>query len=419
VLREAGAAAIPMVTQYQASRFHPDIERKKQVVQGPFGCYHDVLGPACTSVTDSPTAKGEDLVQVASDEQRWKAVLARNSAQDGAFVYGVSSTGVYCRPSCPSRRPLRSRVAFFQTPDQAEAAGYRACRRCQPRARVQPAVRRIQVARQYLDQHPGETVTLERLGQLVGMSPYHLQRTFKRVVGVSPKAYVGARRIERMKSTLRQGHTVSRATYDAGYGSGSRAYEHASAGLGMTPGTYRKGGRGLRIAYSLVPTSVGQLLAAATDRGLCAVMLVDDATELENQLQGEYPAAALERNDTALSQYIGLILERLSGGEDAMLPLDVGGTAFQWQVWEALQRIPPGETRSYQTLAREIGRPTAARAVARACAGNHVALVIPCHRAVREHGEPGGYRWGAERKRQLLEQERAHRDSRSEVTVPA
>jgi AraC family transcriptional regulator of adaptative response/methylated-DNA-[protein]-cysteine methyltransferase len=240
-----------------------------------------------------------------------------------------------------------------------------------------------------------------------------------RVVGVSPKAYVGARRIERMKSTLRQGHTVSRATYDAGYGSGSRAYEHASAGLGMTPGTYRKGGRGLRIAYSLVPTSVGQLLAAATDRGLCAVMLGDDATELENQLQGEYPAAALERNDTALSQYIGLILERLSGGEDAMLPLDVGGTAFQWQVWEALQRIPPGETRSYQTLAREIGRPTAARAVARACAGNHVALVIPCHRAVREHGEPGGYRWGAERKRQLLEQERAHRDSRSEVTVPA
>jgi AraC family transcriptional regulator of adaptative response/methylated-DNA-[protein]-cysteine methyltransferase len=352
-----------------------------------------------------------------ADDLRWEAVLHRDELLDGAFVYAVASTGVYCRPSCPSRRPLRARVRFFDTPDEAEAAGYRACRRCEPRSRQTAAVRRVHSARAYLDQHPDERVTLERLGQIASMSPYHLQRTFKRVIGVSPKAYAGARRMERMKSRLRNGDTVSRATYEAGYGSGSRAYDHARSSLGMTPGSYRKGGRGTRISYAIVPTALGFLLAAATERGLCAVLLGDNPSRLEADLRTEYPAATLERTEAELHEYLAQVVERVGGREGAAIPLDVAGTAFQRQVWEALRRIPPGETRSYQAIAQEIGRPTAARTVARACASNRLALVIPCHRAVRESGELGGYRWGVSRKQQLLEQE--ERDSQRGSTVPA
>jgi AraC family transcriptional regulator, regulatory protein of adaptative response / methylated-DNA-[protein]-cysteine methyltransferase len=359
------------------------------------------------------------MVNLVRDETRWEAVLGRDSGRDSEFVYAVTSTGIYCRPSCPSRRPLRRRVRFFDTPDAAEAAGFRACRRCEPRHSAPAAARQIQCAREYIDEHPDETVTLERLGQLTGMSPYHLQRTFKRVVGVSPKAYASARRLERMKSRLKNGDTVSRATYDAGYGSGSRAYEQARAGLGMTPGVYRIGGRGVHISYAVVPTAVGHLLAAATDRGLCAVMLGDDGSELEAALRKEFPAAEIERNDGELRRYTETVIQGLLGHEAKTVPLDIGGTSFQLQVWEALRRIPAGETRSYQTIAQELGRPTAARAVARACASNRLALVIPCHRAVRETGELGGYRWGPDRKKQILERERARRDSRSEPTVTA
>jgi AraC family transcriptional regulator, regulatory protein of adaptative response / methylated-DNA-[protein]-cysteine methyltransferase len=353
------------------------------------------------------------------DEKRWTAVVARDAGHDGEFVYGVASTRIYCRPSCPSRRPLRSRVSFFETPSAAEQAGYRACRRCEPQRDHRRAIRQIQHARDYIDQHPDETVTLKRLGQIAEMSPYHLQRTFKRVVGVSPKTYASARRLTRMKSRLRRGDTVSRATYDAGYGSGSRVYEHARAGLGMTPGAYRNGGRGLRIDYDVVRTEIGHLLIAATERGLCAVMLGDDIAQLERELAREYPAATLERSDGGLEGYTDAVLGRLLGQEEDSLPLHVPGTPFQWQVWEALRRIPAGETRSYQEIAREVGRPAAARAVARACASNRIALVVPCHRAVRETGELGGYRWGVERKRRILEQERRHRDSRSGSIVPA
>ena len=356
---------------------------------------------------------------VQQEEKRWSAVVARDAGQDGEFVYGVASTRIYCRPSCPSRRPLRSRVSFFESPTAAEHAGYRACRRCEPQQDQRRAIRQIQHARDYIDQHPDETVTLERLGQIAQMSPYHLQRTFKWVVGVSPKTYASARRLDRMKSRLRQGDTVTRATYDAGYGSGSRAYEHARAGLGMTPGAYRNGGRGLRIEYTVVSTAVGYLLVATTDRGLCAVMMGDDTAQLETALRGEYPAAALERNDGSLRGYTEAVVGLLLGQEEGPLRLHIQGTPFQWQVWEALRRIPPGETRTYQEIAREVGRPTAARAVARACASNRVALVIPCHRVVRETGELGGYRWGVERKRQILEQERLQRDSRSGSTMTA
>jgi AraC family transcriptional regulator, regulatory protein of adaptative response / methylated-DNA-[protein]-cysteine methyltransferase len=353
------------------------------------------------------------------EDKLWEAVLARDLGQDGRFVYAVASTGIYCRPSCPSRRPIRARVRFFERPDEAESAGYRECRRCRPRESVRAAIRQVQAAREYLDRHAGENVTLDRLAKVAKMSPYHLQRTFKRVIGLSPKAYTNARRMERMKSRLRQGQTVSRATYDAGYGSGSRAYDQARAGLGMTPGKYRRGGRGLNITYAVVPTPVGQLLAAVTDRGLCAVLLGDDPSELERELRTEYPAATLERNDVALEQYTEPVVARLSGANESLPPLDLAGTDFQLQVWDALRRIPLGETRSYQAIAQEVGRPTAARAVARACASNRLAVVIPCHRAIRELGETGGYRWGAERKRQILEQERAQRDSRRGLTVPA
>lgn len=362
--------------------------------------------------------RAQQVERSSSDQVRWQAVLGRDSGQDGMFVYGVASTGIYCRPSCPSRRPRRARVSFFASPDAAEAAGYRACRRCEPKSARPRAVRQIQAAQAYLDQHPDEPVTLERLSRVAGMSPYHLQRTFKRLIGVSPKAYVSARRLERMKSRLKQGDTVSRAGYEAGYGSGSRAYEHARNGLGMTPGSYRKGGRGMRVGYSVMPTAVGQLLTAATERGLCAVMLGDDTAELEAALRREYPAAGIERNDGALKEYTQKVIERLAGRESAV-PLDIRGTAFQWQVWDALRRIPAGQTRSYREIARELGRPAAARAVGRACASNRVALVIPCHRAVREDGELGGYRWGKARKQQILAQERVHGDSLAAASVPA
>jgi len=264
-------------------------------------------------------------------------------------------------------------------------------------------------ARQYLDDHLDETLTLEQLGQLVGMSPFHLQRTFKKVVGVSPKAYIAAMRLRRMKAELRKGVTVSRATYDAGYASGSRAYEHARAGMGMTPGSYRKGGQGQTIRYVVVGTPLGELLVAATDRGLCSVMLGDTAAELEASLRQEYPAASLESGDGILKEYAEQIVSQIRGGDPRSLPLDITGTDFQRQVWEALRRIPLGQTRSYQAIAAELGRPSAVRAVAQACAQNRLAVVIPCHRVIRQSGELGGYRWGLERKQRLLDRERSTR----------
>jgi AraC family transcriptional regulator of adaptative response/methylated-DNA-[protein]-cysteine methyltransferase len=342
---------------------------------------------------------------------RWQAVIARDPGSDGRFFYGVSSTGIYCRPTCPARRPRRAHVRFFDTAEAAEAAGYRACRRCEPKNGQPAATRRVTLAREYLDEHPDETVTLERLAQVAKMSPYHLQRTFKKVVGVSPKAYASARRLERMKSRLRTGATVSRATFDAGYASGSRAYEHARNGMGMTPGSYRNGGRGMTISHTVLPTPVGHLLVAATELGVCSVMLGDSPAELETALRREYPSAIIQAGNGELEKYTQEVLQQIQGKPGRPLPLDVGGTAFQWQVWEALRRIPPGQTQSYRMIARELGRPSSARAVANACASNRLAVVIPCHRAVRETGELGGYRWGADRKQRLLERERAVQSS--------
>jgi AraC family transcriptional regulator of adaptative response/methylated-DNA-[protein]-cysteine methyltransferase len=346
-----------------------------------------------------------------TDDAAWQAVLARDAGADGQFVYAVASTGVYCRPSCPSRRPRREGVSFFAAPQEAEQAGYRPCRRCRPRSSGPAGPERaVERARAFLDAHPDEPVTLEALGREVGLSPYHLQRTFKRLTGVTPKEYARARRLERLKACLREGNSVTDAIYEAGYGSGSRAYEQSDAHLGMTPGTYRRGGRGMSIRYAVAPSPLGRLLVGVTERGVCAVAVGDNDADLAAALRREYPQAEIEEAapDGNLGEWLAAIVRHLEGEEPRLaLPLDVQATAFQWRVWKALQEIPYGSTRSYGEIAAALGMPRAARAVARACATNPVALAVPCHRAVRAGGEPGGYRWGAGRKRRLLEREAA------------
>ena len=344
---------------------------------------------------------------VRDDESRWTAVLGRDAAADGRFVYAVASTGIYCRPSCPSRRPRRGQVSFYAGPSEAEAAGFRACRRCAPERDETDSRRRVRQAREYLERHPDDTVTLDRLARVVGLSPYHLQRSFKRTMGMSPKAYASWLRTDRMKAGLREGDTVTRATFGAGYTSLSRAYDDARSRLGMTPGAYRRGGQGIHIRYTVLDTDLGALLVAATDLGVCSVKLGDDAARLEGELRREYDAATVEADDAELAAWARAVVRRLEGVESTAIPLDVRGTAFQHRVWEALQRIPAGATRSYSQIARDIGQPTAARAVAGACADNRVAVVIPCHRVVREDGGLGGYRWGVERKVEILRREGA------------
>jgi AraC family transcriptional regulator of adaptative response/methylated-DNA-[protein]-cysteine methyltransferase len=346
-------------------------------------------------------------------EAAWAAVLARDEDYDGRFVYAVATTGVYCRPTCPSRRPRRENVAFYAAPGEAEAAGFRACRRCRPdRADPSATDRALERARELLAAAVDEPPTLEELGRRVGVSAFHLQRIFKRRFGVSPREYVQAARAGRLKESLRRGETVSRATYEAGFGSGSRVYESAGALLGMTPAAYRHGGRGVHIGYTVASSPLGPILVAATERGVCAVTFGDDPRALEEGLRSEFPAADLQRDDAGLSDWAAAIAAFAAGERRALdLPLDVRATAFQLRVWRALREIPFGATASYGEVAAAIGQPRAARAVARACAGNRVAMAIPCHRVVPATGEVGGYRWGADRKRRLLAQERGPTDA--------
>jgi len=346
-----------------------------------------------------------------TDDTRWNAVVTRDREHDGTFVYAVRTTGVYCKPSCASRRALRANVRFFANPREAEAAGFRACKRCDPRANESAASRVIAKARAYLEAHIDEPPALGTLAKAVGMSASHLQRTFTREVGVSPRKYAAALRADRLKSHLRAGATVSRATFDAGYGASSRAYDAATKQLGMTPGAYRRGGKGVHIRYMTAPTPLGRLLVAATERGVCAVTLGDDDATLENALNSEYPHSIRTRVrgedvDEQLRGWIDAVSAFLEGTvREIAVPLDVAGTPFQQRVWRALQSIPYGETRSYSEVARSIAAPTAARAVASACARNRVSLVIPCHRVVRGTGALGGYRWGLARKQRLLARE--------------
>jgi AraC family transcriptional regulator, regulatory protein of adaptative response / methylated-DNA-[protein]-cysteine methyltransferase len=346
--------------------------------------------------------------QLVIDEARWQVVLAREVCGNERFVYAVRSTGVYCRPGCPSRRPRRENVLFFPLPDAAESAGFRPCRRCRPeRPRAaSPQIELIGRACRTIEEQLDSPPTLSTLGQELRSSPFHLERTFKRFLGITPRQYADALRIERLKTNLRGARDVTEAMYEAGYGSSRALYERAPDQLGMTPATYQRGGRGMSITYATAHSPLGRLLVAATERGICAVILGESDETLEKALAAEYPRASVRRDNGQLKLWVSALLAHLCGSQPKLdLPLDIQATAFQWRVWQELRKIPYGETRSYSQIARALGRPKAARAVANACAANPAAIVIPCHRVVHENGQTGGYRWGAERKRTLLSRE--------------
>jgi AraC family transcriptional regulator, regulatory protein of adaptative response / methylated-DNA-[protein]-cysteine methyltransferase len=340
---------------------------------------------------------------------RWKALAGRDAAADGTFVYGVTSTGVYCRPSCPSRRPRADRVRFFDTTNEARHAGFRACKRCRPDTvgLAQPGVDAVRRVSAYLASHADETVTLSQLARVASMSPHYLQRRFKAIVGLSPREYQSAMRAGRLRASLRDGRDVTSAIYEAGYGSPSRVYESSPTGKGMPPSNYRRHGAGMRIGYSIVSSAIGKVLVAATEHGVCAVKIGDSERALVRDLKEEYSAAEIAANAVPRDEWVQAIADHLRGDHDTLdLPIDVKATAFQWKVWRALQQIPAGETRAYAEVARRIGKPKAIRAVASACAKNPVCLVVPCHRVVPSSGGSGKYRWGAERKARLLAMEK-------------
>ena len=355
-----------------------------------------------------------------NNDQLWQAVVAKDARFDGQFVFAVSSTGVYCRPSCPSRRAHRERVSFFDLPEAAEQAGFRACLRCQPkRARVlDPQIDLVQRVCRLLDETESDSPKLAELASHAGVSVFHLQRTFKRVMGISPRQYLAARKFGNFKALVRKGESVTTSLYESGFNSSSRLYEYASEELGMTPATYGRGGRGVNISYTIVDSTMGRLLVAVTERGVCSVRMSDDDAELEQNLREEFPEAQITRDDSALREPVKKILSHLEKNEPRLdLPVDIRSTAFQRQVWEKLREIPYGETVSYGDVAKALGKPGAVRAVGRACATNPVALVIPCHRVVREDQSLGGYRWGLERKKKLLERERGRPFSSSDSAL--
>lgn len=342
----------------------------------------------------------------ATDQARWIAVASRNRQADGSFWYGVRTTGIYCRPSCSSRLPNRANVAFFDTCAQAERGGYRACRKCQPTVsgpdRIPDAILRARALIEAAEEPP----TLDTLAAAVGFSPFHFQRMFKKAVGVTPKAYAAARRIERFREGLRDERTVMRAMYEAGFGSSSRCYETAGATLGMTPTEYMRGGAGIVIRFAVAECWLGWVAVAATERGVCRIAFGDAPDSLRTELAAEFPKATVREGDAEFQQWIARVAVHLEApGHDLDLPLDIQGTAFQRKVWEALRAIPAGTTASYTEIARRIGQPKAARAVAVACAANPLAIAIPCHRIIRTDGTLSGFRWGVERKRQLLDRE--------------
>lgn len=346
-------------------------------------------------------------VDYGDDEARWVAVQRRDTGADGAFWYSVSTTGVYCRPSCGARTALRRNVGFHASCGAAEAAGFRACLRCKPdqlplgeryAQLVARACRLIDAS----DAAPN----LDSLAEASGMSRFHFHRIFKSHTGITPKAYAAARRAARIERELVQGPSVTDAIYAAGFNSSARFYAGASARLGMTPTAYRAGGHGMDIRFAIGACSLGAILVAATVVGICCILLGDDPDALARDLQDRFPAAALEGADAGFNDVIARVVGYVEApGLGWDLPLDVRGTVFQQRVWEALRRIPSGATVSYAELAAQIGLPSGARAIAGACAANPIALAIPCHRVVRTDGALSGYRWGVERKRTMLERE--------------
>lgn len=343
-----------------------------------------------------------------ADDKRWHALVKRDPRACGEFVYGVLTTGVYCRPACASRLPKRENVRFFETSMEAKQAGFRPCKRCNPDARdqEQPHTRAVLKACKRIDEADAP-LSLKELAEDAGLSPFHFQRVFKKIVGVTPKQYAMERRAGRLREHLRKDSTITGAMYDAGFGSSSRFYEKATPTLGMKPSSYKNGGQDVRIRFAIVPCFLGLVLVAATGQGLCAIDFGDTAEALKENLRRRFPKAAVQGSDPDFTAMVAKVLAVLEEPHRGRLgiPLDVQGTAFQRRVWLALQEIPPGDTVSYTDVASRIGKPKAARAVARACASNPVAVAIPCHRVVRGNGQLGGYRWGLDRKRVLLERE--------------
>ena len=352
-------------------------------------------------------ATGEKLAARTRKDPRWTAVVARDSRADGKFFYAVRTTGVYCRPSCGSRRARPENLQFYATTADAERAGFRPCKRCKP---DQPSLDRQHAAKVAkicrLIENAEEPPSLAELAGKAGLSAYHFHRIFKAVTGVTPRAYAAAHRAKRMRSELGRGATVTEAIYGAGYGSNGRFYETADAVLGMTPSNYRAGGANTEIRFALGECSLGSILVARSERGICAILLGDDPAALARDLQDRFPRARLIGGDREFERLVAKVVgfvEAPALGLD--LPLDVRGTAFQQRVWQALRKIPAGATASYTEIAKRIGAPKSVRAVAQACAANALAVAIPCHRVVRNDGALSGYRWGVERKRALLRRE--------------
>ena len=337
----------------------------------------------------------------------WKAVQMNDTRFNGAFVYGVNSTRIYCKPSCASRLPKRENVSFFESFQAAENEGFRACLRCRPKNEiVNSQLEKVLRAAEMLERGE-EQISLEDLSAAVGLSAAHLQKVFKEIIGVSPKKYAEMKRLEKFKAGLKSGGDVTGAMYEAGFGSSSRLYENVSEKLGMTPKTYAAKGKNMKINYTITDCPLGKLLVARTAKGVCAVAFGDDENQLAENLFGEYKNAEIAKDDANLKEFVEAVLANLDGTNKLLeLPLDLQATAFQMRVWDVLRKIPYGETLSYTDVAERLGNKNAVRAVAAACASNRVALVIPCHRVVGKSGDLSGYRWGVERKKAILEREK-------------
>ncbi len=353
------------------------------------------------------TTQFESSIPPAAAARYWRATLSRDARADGVFVLAVRSTHIYCRPSCPARRPLRRNVVFYRTREEAEKHGFRPCLRCKPNEVAGP-IALVERATRQLAESGEDSVRFGALATSLGTTPATLRRAFLQVTGLRPRELAEALRLARFKKLLRAGKSIADALYETGYGSSSRVYERSNAQLGMTPATYRKGGKDMKIGYSIAKSALGKVLVGATERGVSAVYLGDAEAKLVQELRDEYPRAEISPAADSFERWVKEIVLRVEGKPPRIeLPLDLQATAFQRRVWQELQRIPRGATRTYSQVARALGNPKAVRAVARACATNPVSIVVPCHRVIREDGSLAGYRWGISRKEQLLAQEQA------------